>query len=198
MFAVIRTGGKQYRVEPGDVLDVEIVDGKAKVGGRSRSTRCLVYGDGGTRVGNPLIPGAVVEATLMSDVRGPRCGSSSTSAGVSQASETGRTWARQGRRIVPTQSTALGAPRSIRHGAKGQGSVERPRSELAAVGVKAFGVKVNGGSIIVRQRGTRFSPGRTSASAGRHAVRAHRRFVAFQDRGRRGMFVHIRPEQSAT
>ena len=73
MFAVIRTGGKQYRVEPGDVLDVEIVDDKAEVGGRIALDQVLlVYGDGGTRVGNPLIPGAVVEATLMNDIRGPK------------------------------------------------------------------------------------------------------------------------------
>lgn len=73
MFAVIRTGGKQYRVEPGDVLDVEIADDKAQAGGKiSLDQVLLVYGDGGTRVGNPLIPGAVVEATLLSDVRGPK------------------------------------------------------------------------------------------------------------------------------
>ena len=73
MFAVIRSGGKQYRVEPGDVLEVEIADGKAKPGGRvSLDQVLLVYGDGGTRVGNPLIPGATVEATLVDDVRGPK------------------------------------------------------------------------------------------------------------------------------
>ena len=73
MFAVIRTGGKQYRVEPGDVLDVEIVDSGAKAGGKvSLDQVLLVYGDGGTRVGNPLIPGAVVEATLVDGVRAPK------------------------------------------------------------------------------------------------------------------------------
>lgn len=73
MFAVIRTGGKQYRVEAGDVLDVEIVDGKAEPGGKVALDQVLlIYGEGGTRVGNPLIPGAVVEATLLNDVRGPK------------------------------------------------------------------------------------------------------------------------------
>ncbi len=73
MFAVIRTGGKQYRVAPGDVLEVEIVDDKAQEGGRIALDQVLlVYGDGGTRVGNPLIPGAVVEATLIKDMRGPK------------------------------------------------------------------------------------------------------------------------------
>jgi large subunit ribosomal protein L21 len=73
MFAVIRTGGKQYRVEPGDVLDIEIANDKAEVGQKVALDQVLlVYGDGGTRVGNPLIPGAIVEATLLNDVRGPK------------------------------------------------------------------------------------------------------------------------------
>jgi large subunit ribosomal protein L21 len=73
MFAVIRTGNKQYRVEPGDVLDVEIFSPDGKAGAKvSLDEVLLVYGDGGTRVGNPLIPGAKVEATLVNDVRGPK------------------------------------------------------------------------------------------------------------------------------
>jgi large subunit ribosomal protein L21 len=32
----------------------------------------LIYGEGGTRVGNPVIPGARVEATLVDEVRGPK------------------------------------------------------------------------------------------------------------------------------
>ena len=73
MFAVIRTGNKQYRVEPGDVLDVEIFAPEAGAGTKVNLDQVLlVYGDGGTRVGNPLIPGAVVEATLVNDVRGPK------------------------------------------------------------------------------------------------------------------------------
>jgi large subunit ribosomal protein L21 len=70
MFAVIETGGKQYRVEKGDVLDVERVPGASEPGGKVKFERVLmVFGDGGTRVGNPVIPGARVEATLVDDVR---------------------------------------------------------------------------------------------------------------------------------
>jgi len=73
MFAVIRTGNKQYRVEPGDVLEVEVFAPEAEAGQKvSLDQVLLVYGDGGTRVGNPLIPGAKVEATLVNDVRGPK------------------------------------------------------------------------------------------------------------------------------
>ena len=73
MFAVIETGGKQYRVEKGDVLDVELLPVAAEAGGKFAFERVLmVFGDGGTRVGNPVIPGARVEATLVDAVRGPK------------------------------------------------------------------------------------------------------------------------------
>ena len=64
MFAVIETGGKQYRVQAGDVLDVELLPVEpAKKGERETivfDRVLLVYGEGGTRVGNPVIPGARV------------------------------------------------------------------------------------------------------------------------------------------
>jgi large subunit ribosomal protein L21 len=73
MFAVIETGGKQYRVEKGGVLDVELVAGAEQAGDRVSFDRVLlIYGEGGTRVGNPVIPGARVDATLVDSVRGPK------------------------------------------------------------------------------------------------------------------------------
>ncbi|GMU67302.1 MAG: 50S ribosomal protein L21 [Acidobacteriota bacterium] len=73
MFAVIETGGKQYRVEKGDVLDVELLPVDGEKGSTVAFDRVLmVFGDGGTRVGNPVIPGARVEATLVDAVRTPK------------------------------------------------------------------------------------------------------------------------------
>ena len=73
MFAVIETGGKQYRVEKGGVLDVELIAGVENAGDKVSFDRVLlIYGEGGTRVGNPVIPGARVEATLVNSVRGPK------------------------------------------------------------------------------------------------------------------------------
>jgi len=73
MFAVIETGGKQYRVEKGDTLDVELLAGAENAGDKVSFDRVLfIYGEGGTRVGNPVIPGARVEATLVDAVRGPK------------------------------------------------------------------------------------------------------------------------------
>lgn len=71
MFAVIQTGGKQYRVQPGDVLDVELLPVEGKDHEKVVFDRVLlVYGEGGTRVGNPVIPGARVEAELLHETRG--------------------------------------------------------------------------------------------------------------------------------
>ena len=73
MFAVIETGGKQYRVQAGDVLDVELLPVEGKEREKVVFDRVLlVYGEGGTRVGNPVIPGARVEAELLHDTRGPK------------------------------------------------------------------------------------------------------------------------------
>jgi large subunit ribosomal protein L21 len=72
MYAVIETGGKQYRVAPGDVIDVErgpAVDDDGAV----RFERVLmVGGDGDISVGTPLVEGALVRASLVDEVRGPK------------------------------------------------------------------------------------------------------------------------------
>ncbi|HUO86213.1 MAG TPA: 50S ribosomal protein L21 [Thermoanaerobaculia bacterium] len=72
MYAVIETGGKQYRVTPGDVIDVE--RGPA-VGdeGEVRFERVLMLGgDGDVEVGAPVVAGALVRASLVGEVRGPK------------------------------------------------------------------------------------------------------------------------------
>ena len=71
MFAVIETGGKQYRVERGDVVDVELFP--VADDGSVRFDRVLmIAGDGGTRLGNPVLAGAEVRARLVGEVRGPK------------------------------------------------------------------------------------------------------------------------------
>ena len=73
MYAVIETGGKQYRVSQGDVIEVELapVSGKAKK--TVRFDRVLmVSGDKGVRVGDPLVGGAKVTAELVEEVRAPK------------------------------------------------------------------------------------------------------------------------------
>jgi len=71
MFAVIRTGGKQYRVAPNDVLKIEKLPGEA--GETVTFTEVLAVGsDAGTTIGAPLVPGATVTATVIAQDRLPK------------------------------------------------------------------------------------------------------------------------------
>lgn len=79
---------------------------------------------------------------------------------------------------------------------KGQGSSRNGRdSHSQRLGVKAFGgERVSGGSILVRQRGTRFLPGRNVGRGKDDTLFALvAGVVQFQNRGRRGRFIHIDP-----
>ncbi|GBQ28360.1 50S ribosomal protein L21 [Gluconacetobacter azotocaptans] len=68
MFAVIRTGGKQYRVSPDTVLKVEKLD--AEAGSTVTFTEILaVGGEGGTTIGAPIVAGATVTATVIAQDR---------------------------------------------------------------------------------------------------------------------------------
>lgn len=82
---------------------------------------------------------------------------------------------------------------------KGQGSSKNGRdSQPKNLGVKSFGgQQVRGGTIIVRQRGTVFHPGLNVGRGGDDSLFAKiDGVVAFQDKGRRGRFVHVRPAQA--
>jgi large subunit ribosomal protein L21 len=71
MYAVIKTGGKQYRVQPGDVLVVEKLEGD--VGAEIAFNEVLMLGDdGATHLGEPLLKGAVVRATLIETRKGDK------------------------------------------------------------------------------------------------------------------------------
>ena len=64
MYAVIRTGGKQYRVQPGDVLEVELLDGEK--GKDIALDDVLLVADGdNVQVGKPTVKGARVTAEIV-------------------------------------------------------------------------------------------------------------------------------------
>ncbi len=71
MYAVIKTGGKQYRVQPGDVIVVEKLDGDAG-SNVSFGEVLMLGGDKGVTVGAPLIDGATVAATLVETRKGEK------------------------------------------------------------------------------------------------------------------------------
>jgi large subunit ribosomal protein L21 len=71
MFAVIRTGGKQYKVAPGEKLKVELIT--ADVGSKVVLDQVLMVGDGDTvRLGQPTLAGAAVNATVVGHGRGDK------------------------------------------------------------------------------------------------------------------------------
>ena len=63
MYAVIRTGGKQYRVSQGDRLKIEKLEGD--VGGKLSFDVLLVGGDGEAKVGSPIVSGVAVEGEIV-------------------------------------------------------------------------------------------------------------------------------------
>ncbi|MBU1836390.1 MAG: 50S ribosomal protein L21 [Alphaproteobacteria bacterium] len=67
MFAVLKTGGKQYRVQSGDVLRVEKLD--AQAGDEIQFNEILMVGDS---IGAPLVEGAGVKATVIDQIKGPK------------------------------------------------------------------------------------------------------------------------------
>ena len=83
---------------------------------------------------------------------------------------------------------------------KGQGSTRNGRdSNAQRLGVKKYGgEKVTSGSILVRQRGTRYNPGNNVGLGKDDTLFATSDgTVQFQNRGQRGMFVHIVPATPA-
>lgn len=72
MYAIILAGGKQYRVEPGAIIDIDLVDLEA--GSKVTFDKVLFVYDGeATRVGQPTVSGYVVTAELVEEeVFGPK------------------------------------------------------------------------------------------------------------------------------
>jgi large subunit ribosomal protein L21 len=71
MYAIIRTGGKQYRVQSGEQLRVEAIS--ADVGSTVSLEEVLLVGAGdGVKVGAPFVSGAKVKATVVSHGRGDK------------------------------------------------------------------------------------------------------------------------------
>lgn len=71
MYAVVKTGGKQYKVAPGEKLKVEQLS--ADVGAEVVLDQVLMVGEGeSVRVGTPNVAGAAVKATVVAQGRGEK------------------------------------------------------------------------------------------------------------------------------
>lgn len=70
MYAIIETGGKQYRVEKGDVIDVELLT--EPVGGKVEFKNVLLLGGQHPKVGSPNLDKAAVLGELAEEIKGPK------------------------------------------------------------------------------------------------------------------------------
>ncbi len=72
-FAVIKTGGKQYKVAVGDSVKIEKIIGEYKEGDKVTFNEVLLVDDGSnTTIGTPVVSGAIVEGTLTKIGRHPK------------------------------------------------------------------------------------------------------------------------------
>ncbi len=72
-FAVIQTGGKQYKVSVGETVRIEIIPGEYKKGDKITFAQVLLVDNGkDTTIGTPYITGAKVEAELVDIGRAPK------------------------------------------------------------------------------------------------------------------------------
>lgn len=71
MYAVIKTGGKQYRVQKDDIIEVELLEGKE--GAAVKLEEVMLVGNGGdAKIGAPLLAGASVSATIVKHKKGDK------------------------------------------------------------------------------------------------------------------------------
>lgn len=71
MYAIIQTGGKQYKIEEGNILDVELIEAKEK--GYIEFNEVLLLNDGNKIIiGNPLVKNCIVKAEFIKETKGPK------------------------------------------------------------------------------------------------------------------------------
>jgi len=70
MFAVLKTGGKQYKVAKDDVVTIEKLD--AEAGDTVEFDQVLMLGGDETRIGTPLVAGATVKGEVLEQMLGPK------------------------------------------------------------------------------------------------------------------------------
>jgi len=71
MYAIIETGGKQYRVEKGDVIDIELVE-PSKEKAVTFSNIVLFHNGKDAKIGIPYVNGCQVEAEILGEVKGDK------------------------------------------------------------------------------------------------------------------------------
>lgn len=72
MYAVVESGSKQYRVQKGDVIHVELVEGEKGQAIDLENVLLVANDDGDIRVGKPTVAGCVVKAVYLAEVKGEK------------------------------------------------------------------------------------------------------------------------------
>ena len=70
MYAIIKNGGKQYKVQEGDYLNLDKLDAQPK--DTVEVTEVLAVNDGEIKIGTPLVEGAKVELEVVSQLKGKK------------------------------------------------------------------------------------------------------------------------------
>jgi large subunit ribosomal protein L21 len=71
MFAVVKTGGKQFKVQEGTILDIERIEGEAG-DNITLEEVLLIASDQDIKIGQPLVKGASIIAQIVKQKRGPK------------------------------------------------------------------------------------------------------------------------------
>ncbi len=177
-YAIIKTGGRQYRVAEGDTIDVDLLDVEA--GKTATFGEVLMHADGKKLThGDPLISGAKVTAEVVEQRKDKKViafkyrrrkgyhrtvGHRRKLTRVKIKSDhVGRQESRREKvRLTFSTCNYSTAQLLLMAHKKGQGSVKNGRDSVSKrLGVKRFGSEmVVAGNIIIRQRGTKFLPGK--------------------------------------
>ncbi len=72
MYAIMMASGKQFRVEPGTVLDLDRMDAEPGSVLTYTDQVLLVHDEAGIKIGAPTVPGAVVELEVVGHLRGDK------------------------------------------------------------------------------------------------------------------------------
>jgi large subunit ribosomal protein L21 len=72
MYAIVRTGGRQYRAEPGQLIDVERLPYEEGATVELTDVLLVAPDEGQPLIGRPTVEGAVVKATVVEQGRGPK------------------------------------------------------------------------------------------------------------------------------
>ena len=72
MLAVIKTGGKQYLVKPGDIIDIEKIEGDTGSEINFEEVLLVSSGDGDVKVGTPHVDSATVKGKILGEKKGEK------------------------------------------------------------------------------------------------------------------------------